>query len=300
MKHVYSRREFTLMTVAGAFAARRIFGEPDKSSEPLVRFGFVTDLHFADINPFKGRGPSSRYFRESAHKLDEAVALFNERKVDFAIELGDLKDKTRGHDDTLAQLEKIETSFARFNGPRYHVAGNHDFDCITPEEFFSRTPNDGIVTKTGWYSFERGGVKFIVLNACFTSKMEQYDRSNPWTDSNIPPEEIDWFKKELSAAKRHVVVFCHQRLDDSAERHHLVKNAKAVREIIERSGKVRAVITGHQHSGGKCMWKGVPYYTLRAMVCDTGKEANSFAEGAIYPSGAFTVTGWRNASSWEQ
>ena len=43
-----TRREFFTMT--GAFALSRAFGEADGSEKPLVRFGLVTDLHYADIS----------------------------------------------------------------------------------------------------------------------------------------------------------------------------------------------------------------------------------------------------------
>ena len=76
-----------------------------------------------------------------------------------------------------------------------------------------------------------------------------------------------------------------------------MKNAAAVRKVLEASGKVRAVITGHQHDGGQCKVNGIPYYTLRAMVEGPAPASNSYAEGAIWPSGAFTVTGWRNAQA---
>lgn len=92
-------------------------------------------------------------------------------------------------------------------------------------------------------------------------------------------------------------MFVHQRLDPASERRHLVKNAAAVRKVLEASGKVRAVITGHQHDGGQCKVNGIPYYTLRAMVEGPAPASNSYAEGAIWPSGAFTVTGWRNAQA---
>lgn len=294
-----NRREFIVATAAGLFSARRLFGAPDASADPVVRFGMVTDLHYADINPdpapvdVVGR----RFYRESLRKLGEAVEVFNARRLDFAIELGDFKDNTNGREGTLAHLEAIEAGFAKFNGPRYHVAGNHDFDCLTPEELFSRIPNDGKVSKTGYYSFVRGGITFIVLNACFDSSLKHYSRCNPWDDANVPPEELEWLKKELAAAKGHVIVFCHQRLEDSAETSHIVKNATAVRSVIERSGKVKGVITGHQHKGGFRVLNGIPYYSLRALVCDSGEGNNSFAEVAVYPSGAFTVTGWRNAVS---
>lgn len=293
------RREFLWLGGAGLFVGCCRFGSGDAGAEPVVRFGIVTDIHYADHDPDKA--PVSvvgrRFYRESLRKFEEAVGVFNKRGLDFAIELGDFKDDSGGRVPTLAHLERIEAAFARFNGPRYHVAGNHDFDCITAEEFFSRVPNDGVVSKTGYYSFERGGVKFIVLNACFDSSMRKYSCNNPWNDANVPAEELDWFEKELASAKGNVIVFCHQRLENSAEPQHIVKNASAVRDLMERSGKVRGVITGHQHRGGMRMLNGIPYYSLRALVCDSGEGANSFAEVAVYPSGNFTVTGWRNAAS---
>ena len=44
---------------------------------------------------------------------------------------------------------------------------------------------------------------------------------------------------------------------------------------------------------------GHRYYrdSLRAMVEGPTPASNSYAEGAIWPSGAFTVTGWRNAQA---
>ncbi|MBQ3288870.1 MAG: metallophosphoesterase [Kiritimatiellae bacterium] len=293
------RRGFLMAGAASLLAGRRLFAFGTPAGKPVVRFGMVTDLHYADIDPdpapcgVVGR----RFYRESLRKLREAVAVFNARRPDFAIELGDFKDLTRGRDETIAHLESIEAAFAGFDGPRYHVAGNHDFDCLSPDDFFPRLPNDGKPSRSGYYSFVRGGITFIVLNACFDSSLKPYSRANPWNDANVPPEELAWFERELSAAKGHVFVFCHQRLEDSAEHNHIVKNAAAVRALMERSGKVKGVITGHQHCGGANVVNGIPYYSLRALVCGSGEGNNSFAETAIYADGAFTVTGWRNAVS---
>ena len=274
------------------FVGFRQYGDEPPRGRPLVRFGMVTDLHYAALKRM-GR----RHYGDSVRKLDEAIELFNARKPDFAIELGDLKDNSNGHDETIKRLEEIEKAFAGFKGPRYHVVGNHDCDCITPEEFLSRTPSGGRTMDKGWYSFVCGGVSFVVLDGCFTSDMKHYDRSNPWTDANIPPEQLAWLEGELASSGRHAVVFVHQRLDPASEKHHLIKNAKAVRKVLEASGKVRAVVTGHQHGGGHSKVNGIPYYTLRAMVEGPAPESSSYAEGAIWPSGAFTVTGWRRAES---
>ena len=294
-----TRREFVFAGAAGFFAGCRLAGTAAKGASPVVRFGMVTDIHYADIAPdaapvgVTGR----RFYRESRRKLREAVDVFNARGVDFAIELGDFKDDTRGREGTLRHLEAIETEFARFSGPRYHVAGNHDFDCLTPDEFFSRVPNDGKINPTGYYSFVRGGITFIVLNACYDSSLKPYCRANPWDDANVPPEELAWFARELAAAEGPVIVFCHQKLDDLSEPRHLIKNAASVRALMERSGKVKGVFVGHQHKGGWRVMNGIPYYTLRALVCDSGEGANSFAEVAVSADGTFTVTGWRAAES---
>ena len=53
-----------------------------------LSFGIVTDAHYADTDP-KG----SRNYRESLAKMTECVKLMNDKKVDFFIELGDLKDQ---------------------------------------------------------------------------------------------------------------------------------------------------------------------------------------------------------------
>ena len=296
-----ARRDFLRGGIAalgvGASGAAA-FAASDVQPAPLVRFGLVADLHYADIDPMK-EGKSARHYRESLAKLTEAVETFNWRRPDFVVELGDFKDMTRDRDATLAALDRIEAAFAKFKGLRYHVAGNHDFDCLSPEEFFSRTLNGGKVCGKGYHSFICNGVTFIVLDGCYTSDMKHYCRANPWMDANIPPDEMEWFGRELSGAKGHAIVLCHQRLDPAAERRHLVKNAADVRSLLERSGKVRAVVTGHQHTGGSSVVNGIPYYTLAAMVTGTGPMANCYAEAALYPSGAFTVTGFGRARPFQ-
>ena len=284
----------------GSFSAVTLVGcTLQKTGEkPVVRFGCVTDCHYAEIPYAKRPYPvGDAAYSESAKKLAECVAVMNREKPDFLIELGDFKDLGPSKEATLGYLDKIEKVFSGFQGPRYHVAGNHDFDCLTTEEFFSRIPNDGKVSKTGYYTFVRGGVMFSVLNACFDSAMKPYSCNNPWNNANVPPEEIAWLKKELAAAPGQVIVFCHQCLCSAAERQHIVKNAAAVRAVIEKSGKVKAVFTGHQHSGLIDIVKGITYYSLRGLVLNSGEEENGYALAEVFPSGGVRVTGYRKAVS---
>ena len=281
---------FTAFTLAGC---AHKFGNGEK---PLVRFGLVTDCHYADIPYAKRPYPvGDAAYSESDKKLAECVAVMNREKPDFMIELGDFKDLGPSKEATLGYLDKIEKVFGEFRGPRYHVAGNHDFDCLTAEEFFSRVPNDGKVSKTGYYTFVQGGVTFIVMNACFDSKMKPYSCNNPWNNANVPPEELAWLERELAAAPGQAVVFCHQCLCSAAERQHIVKNAAAVRAVIEKSGKVKGVFTGHQHSGLIDIVNGITYYSLRSLVLNSGEAENAYALAEVFPSGGIRVTGYRKA-----
>ncbi len=301
-----NRREFLKGTAGmSLFAAlpgcANLWAPSQAADGVALRFGMVTDIHYADRESDKvARGVSGkRYFRESLIKLDEAVRVFNEREVDFAIELGDFKDFTRKKKaKTLDYLKDVEGVFAKFDGPRYHVCGNHDFDGMTPAVFFAHTPNDGEVMDKGYYSFEKNGITCIVLDACYDSKGKHYSGWSEWHDTNIPADQVAWLERELASAKGHVLVFCHQRLDDRAAAQHNVKNAAQIRALLEKSGKVKGVFTGHQHNGGIRELNGILYYSLRALVCGTAAEGGSYAEATIYRDGKIAIQGWRDAVSW--
>ena len=53
-----------------------------------VRFGLITDIHYADADP-RGR----RRYRTALDTVRRAVAFMNREKPDFLIELGDFKDQ---------------------------------------------------------------------------------------------------------------------------------------------------------------------------------------------------------------
>ena len=297
--NVLNRREF--LTACGAFAAFELVGAPADES-PLVRFGVLTDCHYADKNPLIGGHPvnGDMYYRDSEYKMQRFVAVMNERMPDFVVELGDFKDRSADNDSpskdkTLGFLEKIETEYAKFNGPRYHVLGNHDMDqFLTKGDFFSKITNDGVTPTCGHYSFERGGVKFLALDSCYTEDRDDKPFENEnWRGSGIyiPPAERAWLATELAAArKRPVVAFCHHRLDPNASSGMAVHNAAAIRAIFKESQKVHAVFTGHEHVGGTCNLDGVFYYSLRGMTVDPKESANSFAEVSVYPSGRVSIT----------
>ena len=293
---IITRRDFlksTGIATAGICAGLPLNELFANESKAKTRFGIVTDSHYTD----RSHG-GSRYYRESVDKMAECVEFMNKEKVDFLIEIGDFKDQRKSPDEktTIKDLEKIENIYAQFNGPRYHVLGNHDMDSISKEQFLTRVENTRIPEKHNYFAFQKQGVDFVVLDANYTSGGKNYDHGNfGWTDANIPPEELDWLKEKLASTTNPVIVFVHQLLDGEGK--HYVENAKTVRQILQSNNNVLAVFQGHNHGGDYSHKKNIHYYTLKAMVEGSGVENNSYAIVDVHDTGDVVVTGFRKAVS---
>jgi len=258
-----------------------------------VRFGIVTDSHYADADTI-----GSRYYRHSLDKMNECVELMNEKKVDFLIELGDFKDQNNPpiEQKTITYLRAIEKVFQKFNGPTYHVLGNHDMDSISKKQFLNNIENTDINSSKSYYSFDFNGLHFVILDANYKYDGTDYNHGNfDWTDANIPPAESNWLIRDLAATSKPTILFIHQLLDGTGAVY--VNNAADIRRILEQSGKVRTVFQGHHHEGNYSYIEGIHYYTLKAMVEGPGEENNSYAIVEILPDQSITVTGYRKAVS---
>jgi len=227
-----------------------------------------------------------------------AVAV-RRAKVDFAVELGDLIDTGVGtiSDDVITRdityLKAIETEFAKCADKRHYVLGNHCVDVLTKAEFAANCAG-----KAKHYSFDRGGVHFVVLDACYNSKGEPYGRRNfHWQDTNIPQDQIDWLREDLAKFDEPTIVFTHQRLDPTES--HSVKNADKVREVFTRSGRVAAVLQGHSHKNAAVEVDGIHYVVARAMVEGAGVDNNGFALVRVFGDGSLRVEGFHKQADYE-
>ena len=78
------------------------------------------------------------------------------------MELGDFIDAAEEVPDELAYLAKLEAAYAKFRGDRHYVLGNHCCWTLTKPQFF-----DHCGAKRPFYSFDRGGFHFVILDACY-------------------------------------------------------------------------------------------------------------------------------------
>ena len=263
-----------------------------------LRFGVVTDTHYSDREV-----GGTRHYRDSLKKMQEAIDEFNRAKVDFIIELGDMKDMPKSADPakTLADLDRIEAIFRQFDGATYHVLGNHDMDCISKEEFLAHTTNTGRAKDKSYYSFAARGVRCIVLDANFNADLTPYCRGNfSWTSAQIPPQQLEWLEAELKAhAGEPTLIFLHQLLDhfSGVNKNVCVRNAADVVAIIERHPQVLAVFQGHHHPGHYSHRNDIHYITLNGMIEKAAPAHNSFAIVELSASGDITLTGYHDCPS---
>ncbi|MDG1363017.1 MAG: metallophosphoesterase, partial [Akkermansiaceae bacterium] len=177
-----NRRRFTLissLTLATGSVLKAAKSEPTE----VLSLGLLTDVHYADK---KTQG--TRAYRDSLLKGKEAAEFFKSKKPAAIVCLGDLIDAAPSVETEISYLTAICKVLNVTGIPRHHVLGNHCVATLNKEEFFK---NAGSANKEGHYSFDLKGTHFVVLDACYNSKMEPYGRNNfVWHDSNMTPQEI--------------------------------------------------------------------------------------------------------------
>ncbi|MCP3914320.1 MAG: alkaline phosphatase [bacterium] len=203
-----------------------------------MTFGLCADVH-QDI------------MHDAVERMNAFVHAMNERKVDFVAQLGDFctpKEENR----------RFLETFHSVDGSHHHVRGNHDtdggFDAEQVKAFW------GIEATT--YTFERGGVQFLVLDG--NDRHENADAGYP---RHVGPEQLAWLDAELTAGAGPVVVLSHQSLENPSG----VDNAGAVRAVLERANeragwrRVLACFSGHHHLDAVVEIAGIPYVQVNSM-----------------------------------
>lgn len=253
-----------------------------------VRIGLITDLHYADKPP-----AGSRHYRETLDKLAEAGEQFQKDRTDFVVELGDLIDAAETVETEKKYLARVTQTLAALPGDKHCVLGNHCVATLTKVEFL-----DGVGQKQSHYSFDRGDMHFVVLDACFRADGEPYGRNNSkWNDANIPAAQVEWLRADLQTHQRPTIVFAHQRLD--VKNDYGVKNAEAVRKVLEDSRQVLAVFQGHSHKNDVKDINGIHYCTLVAMVEGSGADNNGYSTLDVFDDRSLRVNGFRKQAKYE-
>lgn len=215
-----------------------------------VKFAIFTDLHYDHIPDGNSR-------------LQEFINKVKKTDIDFIIGLGDICYPIEENRVILEALEKTGVHC-------YHTIGNHDSDVFSREQVMRF-----LGMKNNYYSFNKGNIKFIVLDTCYIKRTDGYtpyykSNYNKTSDSYpyIPPEEISWLANELNDNCEYYILFSHHSLvNEFAKRG--VTNREEVRAILEKANGMRKRVlmcmNGHDHGDAAVDINGICYYTLNAM-----------------------------------
>jgi 3',5'-cyclic AMP phosphodiesterase CpdA len=236
-------------------------------------FAVLADVQYADKD-VAGR----RDYRASLEKLKQAGAAIRAARPAFAIQLGDLVD------GGAANLDRILPVWNTLGVPGHSVLGNHDF-CLPREVLTSRLGMPG-----AWYSFAQAGWRLVVLDGMDVSLPGRAPGS-PERDLALKlleglraghqPNAQDWngaiserqrrwlggvLEKSAAQGER-VLVFCHfPILKEASTAQHLLWNADAVLQDLDRFPHVAAWMNGHDHNGGYAQRRGVHFVTFPGMI----------------------------------
>lgn len=225
-----------------------------------MKIGLFTDSHFSSAEVTCG----NRYNNKSLKKINEAFEYFTNKNCDLVICLGDLIDKENEHTKEIANLKRISEDLLKYNLKTYILMGNHDAFAFDEDEFYAvlgeqYRPED----------IYNSSENLIFLDACyFKSGMHYKPGDSDWTDTFFP--ETDELDKLLSNITGDAYIFLHQNIDPSIRSDHRLFNDSDVREILEKSNKVKKVFQGHYHPGYKSELNGIYYETYPAM-CEQEK-----------------------------
>ena len=223
-----------------------------------MKIGLFTDCHYCKSQLGGGRDAAA-----SLEKIRISMEAFKDAGADICFCLGDLTDNgPTDTKETVAQsfVEAMEL-ISSYGIPFYLVPGNHDYLILKAEELASLADY-----KIPPYTVKTDKYDFIILDANYRSSMVRFDIEGvEWTDSNIPPFQLEYLQKALGESDKECIVLVHENLDPALHVTHVIKNADKAREIIRESGRVKLVLQGHYHGGAEALIDGIPYITLPAM-----------------------------------
>ncbi|HHZ90011.1 TPA: alkaline phosphatase [Candidatus Poribacteria bacterium] len=217
-----------------------------RNNSSVFQFGLISDIHKDVIHDADGR---LRTFIQSAQT----------NQVDFILQMGDFCIPIP---ENLPFLD----IWYQFEGPKYHVLGNHDMDGDghqKPDGAYAFTPEETMTfwgMPTRYYAFDHAGVHFIILDG----NDKPVDPSGYY--EYIAPDQIDWLKSDLTNTDLPVIIFCHQNL---ARQDGLV-NQPEVHAVFDGANKqvgkskIIACFTGHDHRDYVRQLDGIIYAQINS------------------------------------
>lgn len=220
-----------------------------------MKLGIFTDSHYSSSELTCGQ----RYNSRSLEKIKEAYRIFEDAGCDLVLCLGDLTDTETTYEKECENLRACAAVMDASPLPTLCLMGNHDAFVFTVDAFY-----DILGENHKPHTVCTEDAVLIFLDAChFATGVHYQPGDSDWTDTYYPDTED--LRKQLVSADKPVCVFLHQDIDPSISEDHRLANDAQIRQILEDSGVVSWVISGHYHPGMESVHHGIRYLTLPAL-----------------------------------
>ncbi|XP_050225883.1 manganese-dependent ADP-ribose/CDP-alcohol diphosphatase [Mercurialis annua] len=287
-----------------------------QAKQPVFSFGVISDVQYADIPDGYSFHGTPRFYRHSIQILQRAVEKWNSHgKLKFVIDFGDIVDGKCPRDNSLTAVKKVTGEYKKFNGPVYHMIGNHCLYNLPREKLlpllhisnpnglayydFSPSPDYRIVILDG---YDISAIGWPESHPKTLQALEFLEKKNPNLEKNSPEglvglerrflmyngavgeEQLEWLDGILQDAtklKQKVIVGCHLPLDPGASyREALLWNYGEVMSVIYQYNCVKVCFSGHDHKGGHSVDShGIHHRSFEAALeCPPGTDAFGYVD----------------------
>ena len=234
-----------------------------------MKFAIINDIHSGPSDSGFKNGIQRKLTFEAERLVKEFVEEMNAQEhPEFVINLGDFIEDVNLRDTDIQYFQKTYKMLSHLKMPVYSLIGNHDVRTLSEEDIAKMLGYEKM-----YYSFDAGNYHLIALSFIMTG-----DHTHDLSDikAEIPSEQMKWLKADLAKTNKPVIVFIHYGLaeDDmkgnfwfeSEPEYALLENRAAVRTILEESGKVKAVLSGHQHWNRMKVQNNIPYFVVTSLI----------------------------------
>jgi 3',5'-cyclic-AMP phosphodiesterase len=231
-----------------------------------MKIAIITDIHHGPQSHTKEPG------WDALQVMRDFIWHAGEQHADLVLDLGDRISDTSRETDRQVTAEVAEV-FSTFDGPRYHVLGNHDVSNLTiedSEEILRQSMQSQVV--------DLGETRLILWQPGVKITMGV---GFPAAASGLP-----WLVEALNADERPAIIATHVPLSGHSQigNYYFERNPEyasypdhaAVREAVEASGRAALWLSGHVHWNTVTNVRGAQHVTVQSV----SERFTTFPHGA--------------------
>ncbi len=215
---------------------------------PDTHFSFlhISDLHILAEEDRRQHGA------DTGAILRQAVPMMNALRPDFIVASGDLVS-----DESEDSYRRLHSLLKSVEAPIHFMMGNHDERAAFRRVF---SPDEPPSADPVCEAFERGGVRFLLLDSVLPGKVEGW----------LSPDHLEWLDHQLAAhPDRPTWVFLHHQplpiyirwLDALG-----LRNREDFLSVLARHPQVQVVSYGHVHQVRRWRYRSVLFLSVPALA----------------------------------